>query len=184
MVAERLLLVICSLLIGFGAIELFVPFAAHSPSRFLQRVEELKQGRLPPASFVRALERRDNPDFARAVCRHALGPEAIICTGQDRATLGWAICLAAGRPALDCSMPKKASLGFGFCMAAGRDIRDCHYVEDSSPGFGLCMAARRSFNECTAVTNPSLSFAYCMERGATLDRCLNRAPQKRPVYSY
>lgn len=184
MVADRLLLVLCTLFLSLVGIELLEPFAAMTPSRFMQRVDELKEGRLPSASLVAALERRDQPEFARALCRHGLGAEAPICREEEKATLGWALCLVAGRKPFHCSMPKRASLGFGFCMAAGRDVADCHYVEDSSAGFGLCMAAKRTFNECTAVTNPSLSFAYCMARREPLSRCLNQATEEKTIYTY
>ena len=174
MIADRLLLVICSLVLGLTAVELLSPFTARSPSRFLSRIEELKVGRLPPENFVRALERYEQADFARAVCRHRFGQEAVECQEEQKATLGWAICLVAGRSRGDCLAPEQASLGFGFCMAGGRDLIDCHYVPNPSPGFGLCMAARRSYHDCTALTNPSLGFAYCMEKGELLSRCLEK----------
>ncbi len=174
MIADRLLLVICSLVLGMAAVELLSPFAAQSPSRFVQRIEELKAGRLPPEKFVRALERYQNAEFARAVCRHSLGQTAALCREEEKATLGWALCAAAGRSAADCLAPKQASLGFGICMAGGRDLIDCQYVDNPSTGFGLCMAARRSFHECTAETNPSIAFAYCMEKGESLSHCLNQ----------
>ncbi|MFY7927975.1 MAG: hypothetical protein ACOVS5_03815 [Oligoflexus sp.] len=162
------------LLIGWvGSVLVPSEASAVSSSPFMQRIEELKRGRLPPSGFIAALEKHDRVDFARAVCRHNLGAQAQVCREVQNPTLGWALCIVAGRRSEECESPRRPSIGFGLCMAAGRDLLDCRYVQGPSSGFGLCMAAGRSFHECTAMSQPNLPFAYCMGRGEEVSTCVN-----------
>ena len=147
-------------------------YAQTSEFSFIQKIQGLKQGQLPPNGFIQALERHDNPKAARNLCLR-VGLQSGLCESNAKLSLGWVICMMSGLSKDECDQPKVASLGFGLCMAAGRDSTDCNYVQHSSSGFGLCMVAGRNFHECTGTSMPTLAFAYCMARGRDVSNCMD-----------
>lgn len=146
--------------------------AQSSQSSFIQKIQAMKQGQLPPNGFIQAIERHDSPKAAHNLCLR-VGLQPAQCEPNAKLSIGWVICMMSGSSKDDCDQPKVASLGFGLCMAGGRDSTDCNYVQNSSSGFGLCMVAGRSFHECTGTSLPTLAFAYCMARGRNVSSCMD-----------